>query len=211
MGLYVKCPAEFVLFLYLCCVHPNLRLFIAVPLPPAFMAELQAFRQANAALMRISGFRWTPEINLHLTALFIGETPPALLSQLRQGLSGVAEVVSPFTIAFDGCAYAPNASRPRMVWAKFQNNDGYNALAAELQIMALQTFPTYVGDTREPRPHITLARFAEGKKVPPLVSTPFETQTLPVQQIELWQSTLKLSGAEYRCLNVFPLQGNTIE
>lgn len=85
------------------------RLFVAL-LPPA------PVRTALAALaVPLSGVRWTPEENLHLTMRFIGETTPDKQDAFAAALARVR--VEPFVLPTGGVGLFPSRGPAKVLWA----------------------------------------------------------------------------------------------
>ena len=124
-----------------------MRLFIAINFHDEVKAQLL---QAQMALRRTtaSGSFTRPE-NLHLTLVFLGETPPWRVGEIRRVMD--ATPAEPLTLRFDGMGKFGDTW-----WVGMQNNPAltglYNHLAQGLKAAG---FPV---ESRQFKPHLTLAR-----------------------------------------------------
>jgi RNA 2',3'-cyclic 3'-phosphodiesterase len=133
-----------------------MRLFVGIDIPEDVKAKLRA---ALARLRPLADFRWSPIENLHVTTKFIGEWPEEKLEEMKAAL---AEVNSPTAvdIAIRGLGWFPNPHRPRVFWAGVHAGEELRALTiATDEAVARLGVPA---ETREFRPHLTLARIKDG-------------------------------------------------
>jgi 2'-5' RNA ligase len=137
-----------------------MRLFVGIEIPEDVKARLRAML---AQLRPLADFRWSPVENLHVTTKFIGEWPAERLEEIKTTLSAVTAAVTaptPIEIAIRGLGWFPNPHRPRVFWAGVHGGEELRALAAATdQAVAGLGVP---GETREFRPHLTLARVKDG-------------------------------------------------
>lgn len=128
------------------------RLFVAVEVPGQV-------KQAIAALGHgLTGARWLPAGQLHLTIRFLGEVDAAQSTAIESGLpeGGLA----PFSCLLSGVGCFPAPGRPRIVYVQVNAGPGLGLLrsAVEARLADLGLHP-------EPgrfSPHITLARLKCG-------------------------------------------------
>ncbi len=186
------------------------RLFIAVPVPPAVRAELQRARR------RFEGggaprLRWVRAEAIHLTLKFLGEIPSARIGVVERELEEVCAESRRHVLRLSGCGVF-GGRRPRVLWAGLDGAVADTAtLAGAIDArLAARGFPS---ERRDFRPHLTLARVSDGATaddrarlaglirragaLPPLV--------LPVEQVQLIRSELRPGGARYTTLRAFPL------
>lgn len=123
------------------------RIFIGIKSSPAFQAEAEKWRGGLAALP----VRWIPPENLHLTLV-----PPwqeadvdASIMRVRQAMRGL----TPFDLLFTRVLYGPTREEPRLIWAEAEPSEALSECKRRLDA----AFGT--GESREHRPHVTLARF----------------------------------------------------
>jgi 2'-5' RNA ligase len=168
--------------------HASSRLFLAVwPDADALarIAEWQA-RQSWPA-----GVRLTPAAKMHATLHFIGEVPHARIVPLGQAL--------------DEVSFAPGRLLPGHVdiWAggiavlHAEVDDGLRALHAQVaEVLRRQRLPT---DARPWRPHVTVARHAQGAALLGLRPAP----GCVVGEFTLCESV----GGRYDVLRRYPARG----
>jgi 2'-5' RNA ligase len=85
------------------------RLFVALVPPAPVQAGLAALA------VPLTGVRWIPGENLHLTLRFIGETAPDRQEAFAQALRRVR--VEPFVLPVGGTGFFPTRGPARVLWA----------------------------------------------------------------------------------------------
>jgi 2'-5' RNA ligase len=151
------------------------RLFIALWPTPALRRALHARQQR---WQWPHGARLTSRDNLHLTLHFIGAVPAERVAAVAAGL---AAPCPPFTLVLDDATVWPNAcavltasvTPPPLATL-------YARLADALQALRLPV------ETRPFRPHVTLARYAQGAQAP----APLAALRWPVRSCVLVRSAL---------------------
>lgn len=180
-----------------------MRLFVALDFPDAVR---DAIRGLIAQLKPESrSARWVRPEGMHITLKFLGETDPSRLDPIRSALSAVHSS-QPVEMRFRGLGFFPNGRRPRVFWIGVDASSNLAELAADVD-RAL----TPLGFALESRafvPHLTLARFESPKGTESLVRKVSELGgaefgSARESQFYLFQSILKPSEAEYRCLETF--------
>jgi 2'-5' RNA ligase len=180
-----------------------LRLFVAI-LPPATVtaeiAELAA---------PISGVRWTPPENLHLTLRFIGERDSAAQSALEEALARVR--VEPFILPVAGVGVFPSRGPAKVLWAGLGRAHTRLFQLRKQVDEALLSVDTGL-DVHSFHPHFTLGRLGgecEAKAIAKFVGrhTTFEAPPFRVGDFHLMSSELPPGGAPlYRAVRTFALQ-----
>jgi 2'-5' RNA ligase len=182
-----------------------MRLFIALEIPAtvrAALGEIQGKLRPQAG----RGVRWTDPHGIHLTLKFVGEVEAARAEAIRGALAGVHAAQAVETV-FRGLGWFPNARHPRVIWAGVESGPGMAALAGEIE-RALEPLGI-ARESREFRPHLTLARIKEAKG---LEALRHEVERLGVPEFgratytdfDLMQSRLRPQGAEYTRVERFP-------
>jgi RNA 2',3'-cyclic 3'-phosphodiesterase len=180
-----------------------LRLFIAVDLPAAQ-------RQAVAALNTrdLAGARFAKPEQLHVTLRFLGATPEERLPDLRKRL---ALVKAPrFRLGLAGAGvFPPDGRHPKVLWLGLAPTEPLFALKRELD-RVLDALPELYPDepNRPFRPHLTLARFSR-RPDPSLArflqrNAGFRGEEWDVEELHLYRSTLRPSGAVHELLAAYP-------
>lgn len=177
----------------------SIRLFVAAALPEDLkqhlLHQLEAFRHPALRLL--------PAQNLHLTLYFIGNVPLQQLPAIRQAVGEVAQRHQPFTLDFACTEPGPKPRHPRLVWARFAEQEAFAALSRDLTAALAEAPPKQ----RKAIPHVTLARFRKDMPAPmdlPAVRAEAPLQ-LEVREVALWQSELASPHPVYRVLETFRL------
>jgi 2'-5' RNA ligase len=178
-----------------------IRAFIA--LTPPLMLQ-QAFREVGTALQGLP-VRWVQPEQVHLTLKFLGNVPAEQITSIRQALEHTVRERAPFTVCARSLGCFPNASRPRILWMGL--DDPQQALSGlQQQVEAALSALGFAPEARPFHPHLTLARFQEGRRVSRLLSLLPAYQDrvfgdMPVAQMHLFQSQLRREGALYTILH----------
>jgi len=137
-----------------------MRLFYALPLPPAAARELG--RAAAALKRRFPGLSVPREEGLHFTLFFFGEVDEAGAARLS-GLLDAGELARPAVRArFSAVETFPPSGNPRVVYAAVDEGGGGAAGIVAVhdslgRLLERERLP--LEDERRPfRPHVTLAR-----------------------------------------------------
>jgi 2'-5' RNA ligase len=184
-----------------------MRLFVAVETPEAVR---RALRDWIAPLQKaFPRARWVRAENLHVTLKFIGEVPEKSLDEILEALRTVPDA-SPIEINFRGAGFFPDDRRPRVLWAGVEAGPELKQLAMTVDQALV---PAGVApDTREFRPHLTVARFPEKSDAGgvarirgTLASAPAapEFGAARIADLHLYRSVLNAAGAEYTRLDSF--------
>ena len=145
--------------------------------------------------------------NIHITLHFLGQIDNSRLQQIENIISEVAKHYTPFQITTQGISAFPHLQRPRVVFIRgidktqkavsIQKNIGKKLKAIGIKV-----------DSRPWKAHLTLARMKA-----PIAFHPENITVQPMQffvkSIELMESTLKPTGAEYYIVQSFKLK-NTV-
>jgi 2'-5' RNA ligase len=178
--------------------NPQKRLFIGISLSVLFTEALLKVRERNQSIKKI---RWTPPQNLHITLHFLGNTREDEIGGIISSVQNITYETDPFTLVFERYQLAPK-KRSYMIWATFLPSSAFAQLSKAIGSLFSLIQPNH----KEPRAHITLARFKYLK--PPyqieLVSG-VEMPNIQVNRIVLWESFLKPEGAEYAAIQTFQL------
>lgn len=180
------------------------RLFVAIDLPEEVKRELARFRREE-----MTGARWVPADQLHLTLRFIGEVDDAILEAIRQALTVVR--AEQFSLAVQVVGHFPARKTPHVLWV---GADAGAALAdLQGQVETGVQAAGLAAESRQFSPHITIARLRE---TPSHVVAEFEKRhqafacpPFQVAAFHLYESTLAPKGAIHTLLQSYPLKGAT--
>jgi 2'-5' RNA ligase len=169
-----------------------MRLFTGFAVGNEFTQAASALGLSNG---RISGLRWVPGVNLHVTACFIGEVAPAKLAGLKAAAMEICANFQPMTLNLKEVCLWPKR-KPYMVWALYEEHPDFTAMYRRLE-QAL----TGVSGEGPVKPHVTLARFKDFTDIAQiqLTRTSFP-KTILCDRLILFESKLAPEGPSY-----FPL------
>jgi len=203
------------------------RIFIAINLPEEIKKELENLEKETAELFPQETsrglVRWIKKDNLHITLLFLGYLKEEDIPQICQIVKEISKIQTIFSLEFKKVLYGPpNKIPPRLVWVELGKNRELTGLVEKLKQKVeetgilrkiektrLQRYALHCGQG-EFSPHITLGRIKtwqwrriEPEERPDIgkdISLNFQ-----VHSIEVMESQLKRSGAEYTVLESAPL------
>lgn len=191
------------------------RIFIAINLPEKIKIQLVNYQRKWPELP----VRWTKKDNLHITLVFIGYLKDEEIPEICQIVEEIAGKNSIFTISLNKIVYAPPKKMPpRMVWISGEKSEQLTKLqrALENSLLASPLKKNIKQEKRLYSPHITLGRIKrwdfkqleieERPSINEDVSFNFE-----VSSIEIMESQLKRTGAEYTVLESVPLSNETMK
>jgi 2'-5' RNA ligase len=181
-----------------------MRLFVAVDLP-------EEVKQSVANLCRgVSGVRWLPPDQLHLTLRFIGEADDAVDMAIRRGLAEIT--LPPFPLSLQGVGCFPSPRRPRVLWVGLSGGEPLKLLQQGVEAAVVAAgIPT---EERPFSPHITLARLREQREadIAPFLTqnASFRSEPFSVDAYHLYSSMLTPKGAIHRREASYPLSGRVV-
>jgi 2'-5' RNA ligase len=190
-----------------------MRLFIALDIEAAIAGQLDAY--VRALRPRVAGVRFVRTDNFHVTLKFLGEVRDAASVE-----AALAAVQAPqVELSVRGVGFFPSARAPRVFWAGVESQQIVGLAAQIEERMAALGFVR----ERDFHPHLTLARNGSGRPRPLRGERPPEAfaqlaalvansavpefGTMTARQFYLYESRLLPSGAEYRKLAAFALDG----
>lgn len=190
-----------------------LRLFFAVPVPPAARArvgELIERVQADVGDGK-ARIRWVRVEGLHLTLRFLGPTPEDRVPPLRASADQIAAREQPFDVQLSGGGAFPSLARPRSLWVGVR--DGSERLANLASALTDAAGDCgLVLDTRPFAPHLTIGR-TDGVRLGPVAARALEHAAdgldvrFTADRIVLFRSLLGGGPARYEPLHEATLRG----
>jgi 2'-5' RNA ligase len=188
----------------------TIRTFVAVEMDPAIRRAAQGliekFRAAGADV------GWVATENMHLTLKFLGDVRGEDIAGVCEAVRGAVAGVSPFELEIRGAGAFPNLSRPRVIWLGSAEGDEAMADLAERIESALGE----LGFPREARrfhAHLTLGRVRRGGPAISALARLVQEHAdapigrTPVEEVVVFSSQLKPTGAVYEALSRTPLGG----
>lgn len=183
------------------------RLFVAIKIAPEKSLE-QLIDTLKTTLYR-NRISWVRLQNMHLTLKFLGDTPASQLVELHQALSVATLKHRSFEMEFNTSGIFGSRYQPRVIW-----------LGPEQPVLPMQALATdimealhHIGFKRDRQnfvPHLTLGRIKQltdkNHFQQVMQSIPTKTyQRVNVNEINLYESILKPTGAMYTVLQKHPL------
>ncbi|MBI2967046.1 MAG: RNA 2',3'-cyclic phosphodiesterase [Bacteroidetes bacterium] len=176
------------------------RLFTGIPIPGSLIETFRLFRHENSG---IDGLRWIPDNNLHITLVFIGDTPQKKLPELITKLADEICQIPAFHIRFEKFHLVKHGREPVMFWAQFEKNVAFDMLVKK----TASVFPGSEKKIhRDNIPHATLARIKShfqdnAVKYPDVIPD----IRVNMNRCILWESRLSSEGSNYFPLMEFHL------
>jgi 2'-5' RNA ligase len=169
------------------------RLFVGLELPASCRAALSAIDP------QLTGLRWLPEEQFHLTLSFLGEVGASVEDQLREALGKVR--MAPFFLPLRGIGIFDSGRRASVIWVGVgQGHPHLFALHRRIQdaILAAGLEPSLQAF----HPHVTIGR-ANGVSrdaLRPLIRLHAETEfgLIQVTGFALFSSVLTAEGATHK-------------
>jgi len=179
-----------------------LRLFLAIELPSECQNELISIK--NNADRSISGIKWVPARNLHITLKFLGSCEDDLPEKIVSRLSGELKKKEPFDVTLGDLGGFPSNKRARVFWMGLsEGQEQMKSLASVVE----ETLDG-LGFKKEKRafhPHITLARLKHPQDLGIIIENQcleaFSGRRIRVGRVTLFRSNLTPSGAIYKFVN----------
>lgn len=188
----------------------KLRLFVAINLSTELKDKISAEVQKLSGLLQFP-IRFLKPENWHLTISFLGYQEASAADTIMKAIRETAAETPPPQIVFESLSYGPrDLSSVRMIWL-----NGSKETAEKLTVLKNsledKLTVTRINFKRENRPfkaHLTLSRFkAQNKKNLPDIEKPFTYEFYP-QTLDLMESRLKRSGAEYSVVSGFAFKNS---
>lgn len=183
------------------------RLFIAINLPEEVKQRItEIIKQINPEKFSDkSNFRWLSPENWHLTLVFLGYQPDEVISPILESIKETVQHFPVSTVEFEKIILAPPGKTPRMIWL-CGTKETSKALGEIKKYLDDSLIKNGVGFQRENRPfntHLTLARFQSGQQnnQNKLPNYPIHQLSFIAQSLDLMESHLKHTGAEYEILS----------
>jgi 2'-5' RNA ligase len=183
-----------------------MRLFVALSLPPAVAADLDAavtpLRTAWPQL------RWTTAADWHLTLAFLGEVGDEATAALSGQLAEAAGRRRAVQLALAGAGAFPAARRGRVLWAGLRSEEmPLLKLARAVAKAARDAGAPPPGPRRRFHPHLTLARAQHDTDLRPLTTAldGYASSEWTGGQIELIRSRLQ-QAPRYEVIGRWPLR-----
>lgn len=180
-----------------------MRLFVAMDLSDPVRNAISRFCDRLRPLCPAA--KWVRVEGMHVTLKFLGEINEPLLAKIPDALAGVPSS-DPVEMNFRGTGFFASPKRPRVLWIGIESSPNLPGIAADIEN---RLEPLGIPrETREFKPHLTLARFESPQGLDALrrelESAPAaEFGSVQTGEFYLYQSQLQRGGARYTRLHSF--------
>jgi RNA 2',3'-cyclic 3'-phosphodiesterase len=179
------------------------RLFTAI-IPPAPIRT-----QLVDIMGGVENARWQRENQLHITLRYIGKVDRHTAEDVDLALQSIT--AAPLSLHFQGLGEFDRKGRTDQLWAGVLPRDGITALHQKID-QALQR-AGLPAETRQYRPHCTLARFSQSAEIRHFIAQNNDLRTgeFVATSFALVESHLGKGGANYELVAQYPLTAKTQE
>jgi 2'-5' RNA ligase len=190
------------------------RLFIAVELSPAAIAEIAGFIN-DMPPGPAANVRWTPRDNVHLTLQFLGDTDPGIVGQVQRSIAAEAANTAPMLLALGETGAFPELRNPRILWVGL-TGDIRRLVQLQGRLEGAMREFEYEPERKSFTPHITVGRAArdlDSQQAGDIgfswrrSKMPRERAQIPVREVVLYRSRLQLGGPTYEKIFTAKLGG----
>lgn len=197
-----------------CDMAEMIRAFIAIELTDDFKGILLEVGRQLEARIAPNTVRWVKPQAMHLTLVFLGDTPFDKMDAIREAIAAAAAPIPPITLTAAGLGCFPNTRRPRVVWVGVKEPAGH--LHQLKRTLDRQLEPLgYKPEGRSFSPHLTLGRVQqragreEAARLGEVVqgATLTDAGVMTARQVHLIRSDLRPSGPVYTILASAALAG----
>ncbi len=184
-----------------------MRLFVAIDIPSEIRLDLE--RRALESRRGRPKARWVKPRAMHLTLVFLGETPEQRLPALHRELGEAFAAGEPIQLTIVGPGAFPPRGRKRVLWAGIEAEGDLGGLQARVA-EAVERAAGIESERRPYHAHLTLAR-CKPPWSPAEVERWAETfgdrsaGTFTADRGSLIASQLTPSGARYLTVESYPL------
>ncbi len=186
------------------------RIFIAINIPEKVKTTLVSFQSRWPELP----IRWIKKQNIHITLVFLGYIQDKEIPEVLKITEQISQKHDSFSINLNRICYGPPKKMPpRMVWATGEISEQLGKLQRDLEdsFFSSPVKKTHKSKNRAYCSHINLGRIHqwEFRQIEPEERPQIEEDislSFPVDSIEIMESHLKRTGAEYVVLNSFKLK-----
>jgi 2'-5' RNA ligase len=154
------------------------------------------------------GIKWTNLDNIHITLAFLGDTEEDKIKVISSKLKERCERSGNFELYIRGTGVFRNLNDPRIIWAGIEPSEKLTVLINTI-INGLNEAGLII-EKRPFKPHLTLGRikYLNDKQVLEHLMDKYqnaEIQTVPVNEVIIYESILKPTGSLYKPIVIFKL------
>lgn len=182
-----------------------MRVFIAITLTDEIRERMERVRICWQD--KITGVKWVPRENLHLTLKFLGEIDRKTLNATAIALRETCASFQSFKISFRGMGVFPHPKQPKVLWCGIEANRCLTELVG-----AVNSLFNFGGDSKPFRPHITIGRVKNtNSEIFHLIQEtdnifPDGWGIMQVDGIDIMESILQPTGPIYKKIQTIKLK-----
>jgi 2'-5' RNA ligase len=189
------------------------RLFIAIPLSGSVsrsVKRISAELEEKFKNLPNTSARFVPQENWHITVSFLGNEDDVMLPVIADAMKAAIRDFEPPEIAFEKVSYFPaHGDTVKMIWlsADRATSEVLGKIRDAFQDELAARGVPFQGEMRAFAGHITLAKFTgeTARAAIPAIERPLQFN-FPAASLDLMESELARSGAEYNLLQSFPFK-----
>ena len=181
------------------------RLFIAINLPDEVKNKIDKIIKGSNG-----DFRWIPPKNWHLTLVFLGNQPDGAIIPILESIKEIVKNFPAPMIEFEKIILAPPNKPPRMIWLTGPREISkiLGEIKINLENSLIENGVRFKIENRPFNSHLTLCRFPNQSLISFANIREFNSRLIrdlnfTPQSIDLMESRLKRTGAEYETLTKF--------
>ena len=192
----------------------DIRAFLAIQIPDDVTVALGHLTD-QLAQARLGGLKPVRPENMHVTLKFFGSVNARHVDSIVDTVTRAVKAIRPFTLRLGNVGAYPDNRSPRVLWVGLDGDvallqDAHRRIETALGQIAIRP------DSREFRPHVTIARIRDRasnierrRAAEALFSAELRSGLLvPVERISLMRSVLLPEGPQYTSLAELSLVGN---
>lgn len=181
------------------------RVFVAINLPPE--AKKEILEKIQSLKTTSPSIRWIGERNLHLTLKFLGYLDQDQLEEICPKLTSIVQNFKPFNLKLKNILFFPQKAKIRIIGLRLKSSQLLTKMGDDISGY-LNQLNFIKKEKRQFTPHITLARVKDGigdSLIKKLEKINFYSEW-EVKSLEIMESHLSGSGAQYQILKSFGLK-----
>jgi RNA 2',3'-cyclic 3'-phosphodiesterase len=189
-----------------------IRAFIAIDIAPQTINRI--IDLTHQLEPRISGIRWLGSENLHLTLKFLGAVEESKIDLIEVVLTESLRLFQRFTINAKGLGVFPNPRQARVLWIGLL---GSQLISLQQKVESALTPFGFAPEPKSFTPHVTIGRWRQDHhhadrtlKQELEKWREYDFGATTVEEVGLFQSDLKPTGAIYRRLKVVTLKSDPV-
>jgi len=180
------------------------RVFAAIELSSNIHRRIQKQIQLLQAAVPDNRASWSRPQNIHLTVKFFGNVLSKKISPISEAASRVVKQLNKFEIQIGNTGAFPKVSQARVLWIGVADPAGQLARLHQL-FEAECAVEGFERETRDFRPHLTIARLRRPEGAKALAETNqklgFESMSVEVNELVVFRSELSPKGSKYTAIS----------